>query len=285
MPIKVTNVIDATIEAKSAAAEFLNKYEQLEIELSDLRALNASQTNVIKAAEIERELQLSQLKDIREERDRYLRYSVELSAQLQFIVAGAARALKIAQTVSLAVSEAAARDVPDVPGTDLEQLEDIFNRLEQNAKPMQSGSYDVGKASEVNASINISKPGVDVFSVSDPDAMFVVNGQYVQYKTSMVHDPRTNQDFEIADYPLTKNEEEPEPKLNEGEICLEASENPRNLERMLTIRKPDGTEVIREYRRSKVQKEWLLFGESVIEKTEEQPSPSEASKMLSRIQL
>lgn len=81
----------------------------------------------------------SQLHAANLDRMLYLRYSVELSAQIQFVVAGCTRALKLAGTVqSLYADLSAAGSIPDVPEADVNELERIMRTIAERAPRVDS---------------------------------------------------------------------------------------------------------------------------------------------------
>ncbi len=122
--------MNSIVENKSAAAKFLDEHEQLTNELTNAKAMILEQQSTITSQEaiiaMHKEHNLATDND----KNRYLRYAVELSAQLQFIVAGAARALKIAQSVQASVSaDSMGAKIANVDGADQAELERVIGQL------------------------------------------------------------------------------------------------------------------------------------------------------------
>lgn len=87
-----------------------------------------------------------QLHEANRDRMLYLRYSVELSAQIQFVVAGCTRALKLAGTVqSLYADLSAAGSIPDVPEADVNELERIMRTIAERAPRVDALINDSAK--------------------------------------------------------------------------------------------------------------------------------------------
>lgn len=120
--------MDVTTETKSAAAQFLANHDAVVNELASAKITLDDQRKEIEKQDVTIAMQREALAQSNNERDRYLQYSFEMSAQLQFMVAGSARALMIANAVRTAIANKAA-DIPPVPGADMKELESIIDRI------------------------------------------------------------------------------------------------------------------------------------------------------------
>lgn len=149
---------DFLTEQKSAAAKFMDEHERLENELVQAKAMIAEQANNITVNEGMIAMQKEHISALTNDRNRYLRYSVELSAQLQFIVAGAARALKIAQSVKMTLDQESGANIADVSGADQAELEDIMKRLDANQMTINDGKI-AKKTAEMPPNAMFTGPG------------------------------------------------------------------------------------------------------------------------------
>lgn len=123
-----------------------------------------------------------QLHEANLERMLFLRYSVELSAQLQFVVAGCVRALKLAGTVqSLYAERSADGRIPEVPEADVAELESLMARISERAPRVDSmikvGATG-GRATAPGSIATAPSPAVTVpLSSDDGSNDFVVEGE------------------------------------------------------------------------------------------------------------
>lgn len=125
--------MNIAIENRSMAAKFLADHEQLGNDLESAKLTIEDQRKEIERLDAKIALQTDMLAQTSMERNTYLQYAYELSAQLQFIVAGSARALMIAAQVRNKIAMQAS-NIPPVPGADIVELEDILHRIgEHNA--------------------------------------------------------------------------------------------------------------------------------------------------------
>lgn len=123
-----------TNDEQDTAARFLRDHEILKSDLADARRGQQELTDqVVELSNVVR-IQQQIMERTAKDRDRYLRYAVELAAQLQFMVSGSERALRIAQRISGAVSEAAGAG-EDVSGADMERLKSVLGRLGYDTAP------------------------------------------------------------------------------------------------------------------------------------------------------
>lgn len=136
--------MDVTTETKSAAAQFLANHDAVVNELASAKITLDDQRREIEKQDITIAMQRDAILQANTERDRYLQYSFELSAQLQFMVAGSARALMIANTVRTAIANKAA-DIPAVPGADMKELENIIDRIGDVNAAANDGNGMTGK--------------------------------------------------------------------------------------------------------------------------------------------
>lgn len=115
--------MDISTETKSAAVAFLEAHEQLQQDLSDERADNAELRNYANDVYRRNMILEELLTNERQNSQRWLRYAVELAAQLKFIVGGAVRAVQVADEVQ---RELASACIPPTPGADIKEIERIL---------------------------------------------------------------------------------------------------------------------------------------------------------------
>lgn len=131
--------MDMTTETRSAAANFLAVHDQLTNDLSTARLTIDDQRKEIERLDAKLSLQSEMLVQSNADKNEYLQYSFELSAQLQFIVGGSARALLIAGQVRNAIAAKAA-NIPPVDGASVKELEDILHRIGDNNANANDGA-------------------------------------------------------------------------------------------------------------------------------------------------
>jgi hypothetical protein len=110
------------------------------------------------------------VKEVENSRDKYLRYAVEISAQLQFIVSGSVRALQVAANVQRAVG----MDASKVPSSDMAELAEILSRLPQR-DPVTGAPVDNKSTVAVTATDAAAKAVVDAAARHHGDTA-AVNG-------------------------------------------------------------------------------------------------------------
>lgn len=120
--------MDAITERKSSAAQFLADHDAVVAELETAKITMDDQRKEIEKQDITIAMQRESIAQLSTDKNRYLQYAFELSAQLQFIVAGSARALMIGAGIRNAIASAAS-DIPKVPGADVKELEDVLHRI------------------------------------------------------------------------------------------------------------------------------------------------------------
>lgn len=124
---------DMNMAVKATAAQFLADHEQLGSDLETANLRIEDQRKELEKLDVKVSLLTDALAQANTDKNTFLQYSFELSAQLQFIVSGSARALLIAGQVRNAIAQRAA-NIPPVAGADIAQLEDILHRIgEHNA--------------------------------------------------------------------------------------------------------------------------------------------------------
>ncbi len=119
-------------ETKSTAARFLAEHEAMKLELETARLTLDDQRKEIEKLDATIAMQRDALAQANADKNTYLQYSFELAAQLQFIVAGSARALMIAANIRSKIAGQAS-EIPPVPGADIAELNDIIHRLGEHA--------------------------------------------------------------------------------------------------------------------------------------------------------
>ena len=120
-------------ETKSTAARFIAEHEAIKAELETARLTLDDQRKEIEKLDATILMQRDALAQANTDKNTYLQYAFELAAQLQFIVAGSARALMIAANIRSKIAMQAS-DIPPVPGADIAELKDIIHRIgEHNA--------------------------------------------------------------------------------------------------------------------------------------------------------
>jgi chromosome segregation ATPase len=120
--------MNAMVDAKSAAARFMDEHENLQRELETTRLTIEDQRKELEKADATNAMLRATLAQANTDRNSYLQYAFELSAQLQFIVAGSARALQIASSVRARIASQA-NGIPPVAGADVEELQNIIDRI------------------------------------------------------------------------------------------------------------------------------------------------------------
>jgi malonyl CoA-acyl carrier protein transacylase len=120
--------MNTTVEAKSAAARFMDEHEGLQRELETTRLTIEDQRRELEKADATNSILRETLEQANADKNSYLQYAFELSAQLQFIVSGSARALQIAHSIRARIASQA-NGIPPVPGSDVDQLQGIINRI------------------------------------------------------------------------------------------------------------------------------------------------------------
>lgn len=135
---------DTTTDTRSAGQKFLDDYERLGNELraanttiaqlkTELAVEATNHKNELTNAQLQIAMQKEQMANLNADKNRYLRYAVDLASQLQFVVAGSVRALKIAQSVSASLAaESGGEASVEVPGADVAELESIMQRMAAN---------------------------------------------------------------------------------------------------------------------------------------------------------
>lgn len=122
------------LDAKSSAAKFLQDHDALQDNYDTALLTITDLQREIDKQDAKISVQGDMLAQATHDKNMYLRYSVELAAQLQFIIAGSSRALLIAGQVRNAIALDAAATIPPVPGADIAELEDVLRRIgEHNA--------------------------------------------------------------------------------------------------------------------------------------------------------
>lgn len=150
--------MDATTETRSAAANFLAAHDKLTNDLADAKLINDDQRKEIERLDGKLSLQNEMLAQAVADKNLYLQYSFELAAQLQFMVAGSARALMIAGSIRNTIAMKAA-NVPPVAGTDVAELEGILQRIgNQNA----AANDGTGMTNGDGKPVETGKPQIDV---------------------------------------------------------------------------------------------------------------------------
>lgn len=125
--------MDTTTETRSAAANFLAAHDKLTADLANANLALDDKRKEIERLDSKLALQNDMLAQATADKNLYLQYSFELAAQLQFMVAGSARALMIAGSIRNTIAMKSA-NIPAVAGTDVAELEDILQRIgDQNA--------------------------------------------------------------------------------------------------------------------------------------------------------
>lgn len=128
-----TGKLTMNMAVKATAAQFLADHEQLGSDLETANLRIEDQRKELEKLDVKVSLLTDALAQANTDKNTFLQYSFELSAQLQFIVSGSARALLIAGQVRNAIAQRAA-NIPPVAGADIAQLEDILHRIgEHNA--------------------------------------------------------------------------------------------------------------------------------------------------------
>lgn len=120
--------MDAITERKSYVAQFLQEHDAVASELEVAKITIDDQRKEIAKQDITIGMQREAIAQSNADKNSYLQYAFELSAQLQFIVAGSARALMIGASVRNAIASRAS-GIPDVPGADVKELNDIIDRI------------------------------------------------------------------------------------------------------------------------------------------------------------
>lgn len=131
--------MNAMVEAKSAAARFMDEHDQLARDLETARLTIEDQRKELEKADATNSLLRDTLQQANADKNSYLQYAFELSAQLQFIVSGSARALQIAHSVRAQIASQAS-GIPPVPGTDIADLQGIINRIGDNNEAAGDGN-------------------------------------------------------------------------------------------------------------------------------------------------
>lgn len=150
------NMPNDTPDTRSAAAKFLDDHERV---VNELRAANTliaqlktelaveatNHKNELTNAQLQITMQKEQMENLTADKNRYLRYAVELASQLQFVVAGSVRALKIAHSVSASLAaESGGQQSEEVAGADVAELEGIMARMATNNPHSDDGEKPSG---------------------------------------------------------------------------------------------------------------------------------------------
>lgn len=143
--------------------EFLANHEKMHDDLASALLTIEDQRKEIANQDSRIALQNDEIAQLRTDKNVYLQYAFELSAQLQFIVAGSARALLIASHVRTAISMKSA-NIPDVPGADIAELEGILKRIGDgndaaNGKPGTNNGQAASVAPPTAPALPGSNPG------------------------------------------------------------------------------------------------------------------------------
>lgn len=131
--------MNAVTEMKASAARFLADHDQLTEDFASAKLEIDDQRKEIERLDAKLSLQAEMLAQANTDRNLYLQYSFELAAQLQFIVAGSARALLIASNIRTAISTKAA-NIPPIAGADVAELESILHRIGDNNEAANDGN-------------------------------------------------------------------------------------------------------------------------------------------------
>lgn len=131
--------MNSMTEAKSSAANFLAAHDQLLEDFTSAKLEVDDQRKEIERLDAKLSLQSEMLKQAIDDKSLYLQYAFELAAQLQFMVAGSARALMIAGHIRNQISAKGAKVTP-VPGADVEELEGILYRIGENNAAANDGN-------------------------------------------------------------------------------------------------------------------------------------------------
>lgn len=151
-----------TTDAKSTAAQFLADHEQLENDLASAKLTLDDQRKEIERLDATLSMQKDAIAAANIAKDTYLQYAFELSAQLQFIVAGSARALMIAGNVRNAIAVQAS-NIPPVAGADVAELEGILERIGQNNAAAGDGNgLSAGYGQPGTAGVLVGPDGLPV---------------------------------------------------------------------------------------------------------------------------
>lgn len=173
---QVAKAIIPDDSTKGFATIFLEKYEGMENELKTAKLENDDYRRELTTQDNQIAFLKSEVARVNEIKDRYMRYSVELSAQLQFLISGTMRALKIAQSVqmSLATEQKAngGANIPPVMDADQAELERIMQSLAAKAVPGTSACAPPPPAQADDPPGNYEASGDD-----DPVTAVTITGQ------------------------------------------------------------------------------------------------------------
>lgn len=150
--------MDILTETKSTAARFIAEHETMQEDLANARLRIEDQRKEIERLDATLSIQKDALAAANTDKNTYLQYAFELSAQLQFIVAGSARALMIAYDVRNKIAVQAS-NIPPVPGPDIKELESIIGRIgEANAKANDGNGLSDDEWHKANGAEDAPKP-------------------------------------------------------------------------------------------------------------------------------
>lgn len=111
-------------------AELASARDMIAQQHKTIADMTASHTTTVDSLDLRHKLTTEELTRARDERNLFMRYAVELSTQLQFMVSGSVRALKIASTVQARLQqEIGNSDVPEVAGAEAAELEKVLAGL------------------------------------------------------------------------------------------------------------------------------------------------------------